>query len=158
MESKTTEELFFYFKHDGSIDFPKKLAAGKLLYSRKFDRKLLAEEKRKIIENIHAEMKECESPDSIEQNYRKAVRKNVIVSLSIMTALAVVYAGWHFYRTGGTENMFTQLPYDALSVVVLPVWRYVWVNRLVVKKVRNAKRNYRLLQARLNTIETEWSF
>ncbi|MFO7864995.1 MAG: hypothetical protein R6U85_13435, partial [Salinivirgaceae bacterium] len=142
MDAKTTEELFFYFKHDGSIDFQKKLAAGKLLYARKFDRRILKEEKSRIVENIHAEMRECESPEAIEQNYRKSARKNAITSLLLVAALALGYAGWHLYTTGGFNSLLPQLPYDALGIIALPLGRYVWVDRLVVKNVRNAKRNY----------------
>ena len=56
MNSESSENLFFYFKHDGAIDFQRKVIAGKVLNERGFDRNKLIEEKQLIVGSIEEQI------------------------------------------------------------------------------------------------------
>ncbi|MDD4375033.1 MAG: hypothetical protein PHG67_14065 [Bacteroidales bacterium] len=72
MNSEDSEKLFFYYKHDGAIDFEKKIIAGKILNERGFDRQKLLDEKQLIIGSIMDQIRCYANTDHLlSKNKRK---------------------------------------------------------------------------------------
>ena len=52
LELETSDNLFYFFKSNGILDFNKKIIAGIILYERDYDTQILHSEKLKIKESI----------------------------------------------------------------------------------------------------------
>ncbi len=155
LAKKSNEELFFFFKHDGSIDFPKKLAAGKILYNRKYDRRKLAEEKKKITDELNKEIEICINPEKIKREHKAQLKKNLIWSLILTIVVATITI---INSNQLVSSILTELAMISASIIAMPFIRYLWGNRSLQKKLREGKRNLQVLESRLEIIEQEWPF
>ncbi|HKK59169.1 MAG TPA: hypothetical protein VJ937_06805 [Salinivirga sp.] len=155
---KSTTDLLFFFKHEGSIDFSKKLAAGKILYERKYDRRKLAEEKKKIKDDIRQQITNDCNPKNIEADHKKELIRNIFWSL----ALVVFVNSLTIVSNKGTDNFFNdliiELTLTTIIILAMPFIRHIFKTNTLKKKLEECKRNRLLLENRLQKIEQEWPF
>ena len=152
---KSTQDLLFFFKHDGSIDFNKKLIAGKELFNRKYDRHKLSEEKNKIIQGIKSELKQYGNPEHIKNQHKKDLYKNLAWAFALNILIISV-------KIFSSEEINKALGYELLTItsgiILLPIIHFLWRTRILKKKLDEGIRNKAVLEDRLNTMEKEWPF
>ncbi|ALO15213.1 hypothetical protein L21SP5_01567 [Salinivirga cyanobacteriivorans] len=158
LEKRTTEELLFFFAHDGSIDFSKKLAAGKILYDKKYDRHKLAEEKKKIKDDIRQQITNDCNPKNIEADHKKELIRNIFWSL----ALVVFVNSLTIVSNKGTDtfinDLIIELTLTTAIIMAMPFIRHIFKHNTLKNKLEECQRNRELLEHRLLKIEQEWPF
>ena len=156
MNSEETEKLFFYYKHDGAIDFEKKVIAGKILNERSFDKKKLLEEKQMIIDSIKDTIKEYENKKNLTTNNKKKINKGIFFGLGYIS----------FFIIAGLKGFIMQKePFDWVRISIMTLLVIVFIAyKLVTYKTKLSDlleldmKDKELLKFRLQLIEKEWSF
>lgn len=158
MEKESDEELFFFFKHDGSIDFEKKIIAGILLQERKYDRKVLQGEKDIILESYQKRINENKNSDNIVAKKKKEVRNSAFFALAILIITAMVR--WQQNSGKVMENQPPVFVYYIISVIFIGLFVYKMMSYKdkVEKLVGAEKENTEILKKRVQIIEKEWVF
>jgi len=155
---KSTTDLLFFFKHEGSIDFSKKLAAGKILYERKYDRRKLAEEKKKIKDDIRQQITNDCNPKNIEADHKKELIRNIFWSL----ALVVFVNSITIINNKGTDtfinDLIIELTLTTAIIMAMPFIRHIFKHNTLKNKLEECQRNRELLEHRLLKIEQKWPF
>ncbi len=90
MSSEDSEKLFFYFKHDGAIDFEKKIIAGKILNERGFDRKKLLDEEQLIIGSIKDQISSYENTNLLIAKNKRKINKGIFLGLGYIIFFVMI--------------------------------------------------------------------
>jgi len=158
LNSEESERLFFYFKHDGAIDFEKKVIAGKILSERGFDRNKLLEEKKIIIDSIRHQISAFENADLLTKNKRK-INKRILFGLAYISLFIVIGLKDIVLK----EASLGRADWIGVSVMILLALTYI-VYKLITYKTKLKqlmaidKKEKELLKFRLQFIEKEWNF
>jgi len=78
LNKESTEKLFYNFKHDGLLDFEKKIISGKILYLRNYNLLKLKEEKSLIVESIKSLIRGYISYSAIAYEKKRIVIKSIL--------------------------------------------------------------------------------
>jgi len=158
LQKENDEELFFFFKSDGSLDFEKKMIAGILLQERQYDKKLLQAEKNIILESYQKRIQENKNSDNIINKKRKEVRNSAVFAVATLVITAMIY--WQKYNGRSLEKQPPTYVYIAIAVLFVGLFVYRLVNYKdqVAKLVEAEKENTEILKKRVQVIEKEWSF
>lgn len=150
------EELFDYFKHDGALDFQKKIAAGQILHERGYDKTVLNEEKRKIVADIQAVIAQYDNPETVVNRNKKKLRWNLyyIIGLYILLVLSTVLRGRH------NGAPFDWLSFGILTglVALILIVRAFKYNSALAKSIQKDYDDLELQRTRMGLIEEAWSF
>lgn len=150
------EELFDYFKHDGALDFQKKIAAGQILHERGYDKTVLNEEKRKIVADIQAVIAQYDNPETVVNRNKKKLRWNLyyIIGLYILLVLSTVLRGRH------NGAPFDWLNFGILTglVALILIVRAFKYNSALAKSIQKDYDDLELQRTRMGLIEEAWSF
>lgn len=156
MNSKESEELFFYFKHDGAINFEKKIIAGKILNDRGFDRKKLQAEKQLIIDSIKTQIKNYENENRSVETHKKKINRGLFFGLGFM--ISYMFIGMEGY-------VFDDEPIDWMSTLLMVLMLLIFVvYKLATYKTKLKQllvldmNDKELLKYRLQYIEQQWRF
>lgn len=158
MQKESDEELFFFFKHDGSIDFEKKIMAGILLQERKYDKKVLQGEKDIILGSYQKRIQENKNSDHVVAKKKKEVRNSAFFALATIIITAMVQ--WQQYSGKTMENQPPIFVYYILSVLFIGlfVYKIMSYKDKLEKLVDAEKENTEILKKRVQIIEKEWVF
>ncbi len=159
LAQKSTTDLLFFFKHDGSIDFSKKLAAGKILYDRKYDRRKLAEEKKKIKGDIQQQIAQDCNTKNIEANHKKDLIRNIFWSLALVVFVnTLTIVSNKETNHAFLNDLIIELTLTTAIIMAMPFIRHIFKINTLKKKLGECKKNRELLENRLQQIEQEWPF
>lgn len=155
---ESDEELFFFFKNDGSIDFEKKIIAGILLQERKYDKKVLQGEKNIILEAYQVRIQENKNSDHIINKKRKEVRNSALFAVATLVITSMVY--WQNSNGRILQNQPPDYVYLVIAILFVGLFIYRLVNYKdqVAKLVEEEKENTEILKKRVQMIEKEWLF
>lgn len=156
LNEEKSEELFFRYKHDGAIDFEKKLLAGKLLYERGFDKKKLIAEKQLTIDSINNRIRFYEDTDQLIASHRKKMNRGILFGLGYITSFIVIGLSDYFFNDAPI-NWTPVLVMIALAVLFL-VQRLASYNKRLNHLLEIDRKDNELLKYRLQMIEREWVF
>ncbi|WP_321282215.1 hypothetical protein [Marinifilum fragile] len=155
LEQESTDELFFYFKHDGAYNFEKKIIAGTLLKERGFNKQILQEEKQLYIEELQTDLKEGATPGLLlKKSKQKVIRKMLgwLVMFLLFLSIEIV-------------DNFAQADKDWKSMgIVLTiglsmlVYSFFFYKKHINKLMHEGAKNNELLRLRLSYIQKEWDF
>lgn len=159
MNSEESEKLFFYFKHDGSIDFQKKISAGKTLYERGFDRKKLIEEKQLIIDSIKDQIRSYENINHIKEKNKKKINTDFLLGLGYIGLFTFI--GLIGYIKN--DKPLDSLDWIGISAFILLAISFIIYRIMTYKTKLNHfleldMKDKELLKFRLKFIEKEWNF
>ncbi|MBN1988484.1 MAG: hypothetical protein JW783_03715 [Bacteroidales bacterium] len=154
--AEDSETLFFILKHDESVDFDKKLMAGRILYERNYDSAKLKEEKQLIIKSIQQRVR------AYEDETLQAARNKKVVVTEILFSFAYVSL---FLFIGLWQNIMNKEPVEWLPIVVLALL----TSAFILYKVGTFKRRLKtlhdtdtkdrdLLKCKMYRISNEWNF
>ena len=158
LEKENDEELFFFFKSDGSLDFEKKIIAGIILQERKYDRKVLQGEKDIILKAYKDRIQENKNSDNIIHKKKKEVRNSAFFALATLIITGMVY--WQKDNGMSLKNQPPGYVYIlvALLFVGLYVYRLLSYKDRVSQLVEAEKENTIILVKRVDIIDREWVF
>ncbi|MCL3782174.1 hypothetical protein EMN47_17435 [Prolixibacteraceae bacterium JC049] len=158
-QEETTNDLFYKFKHDGSLNFDHKIVAGALLYERNYELKSLQEEKRLIIAKLKQQLQDLGSPSEIEEAIRKKTKRSLIASIVGFTfSLGTIYFA-PIHKIDSSELIKQALLGLNLLAIVYTIVRFEKrVGKRVDKKLNKKMKELKLYQKRLNDIEVNWHF
>jgi hypothetical protein len=157
-ETLSNDELFYYFKFDGALDFNKKIVAGKVLFERAYDSTLLNTEKQKLKESIEKQIAEFEDKTNLEIRIRKEQKRGLVGIIFSALATLTVYALCYF----DASEMKTTLKY--LLIAAFIIFPLSWINRIrnfnkgIQEEMEQAKKDNRIHHQKLEKIEKEWQF
>lgn len=155
MASESSKELFDYFKHNGVLDFERRIVAGKLLHERGFYKSKLQEEKNKVVEDINSTIEAYGSESNrLKKNKRKAF-KSFGNAAGILIGFFLIDA-FEYYRTGefDTGNLGFYLGLGSVVFIGTLVFYKRNLRRLMIADEKDLELQY----LRLKVIENEWEF
>lgn len=158
LNSEQSDRLFFYFRHDGAIDFEKKVIAGKILNERGFDKRKLLEEKKLLTDSIRHQISAFESANLLAKNKRK-INKKILFGLAYISLFIAIGLKDILLK----EESFERADWIGISIMVLLALTYI-VYKLVTYKTKlkqlmaSDNKEKELLKFRLQFIEKEWNF
>ena len=156
--SRTTEELFFYFKHDGGIDFNKKLAAGKILLERKYNTKKLRRERDIIVNSIKKDIAAFKDKSGLEESISKQHKKNIIYS--IVKSLPIIALAIYLYfeeikKENSNEYVFI---IGILLLIAMVVYRVYTIRKKLKEIIASTEEDNQTQKQKLDLIAEEWTF
>jgi len=158
LNTETTERLFYYFKHDGSIDFEKKVIAGKILQERGFYKYKLVAEKEKIVEAIENLINDKNDPRKVKDQGRKELKKSIL--WAVLPWLIYLFAKVVDYLfddewEGSEINVLITF---GVAFVAIVVFRTIFYRKNLKKFIQDRINDCDLQRSRLKVINEEWSF
>ena len=156
MNSESSENLFFYFKHDGAIDFQRKVIAGKILNERGYDRKILIEEKQLIVGSIQEQIKSYENTRLSTAKNKKKINREYFISLGLMVFIIIVALKGYMMN----EEPFNWIVISlfALLLILLIAYKLMTYKTKLKHLMELDVNDKELLKFRLYFIEKEWDF
>lgn len=156
MNSESSENLFFYFKHDGAVDFERKVIAGKILNERGFDKRKLIEEKKKIVDSINEHIKLYDNARHLTTKNKRKVNREYFVSLALMTLITIVALKSYIMN----EEPFDWIVISVFSLflLILIIYKLMTYKTKLKHLIELDMNDKELLKFRLYFIEKEWSF
>lgn len=154
LDTETSEKLFYFFKHDGSIDFEKKIIAGNLLHKRGFDKTKLSDEKEIIVNSIRNELKISESSDYLEKKSRKELNK----SLYFWLGFTILFFSIEFIDHWKGNFELTSSLIIILTGLTFLSYKAITYKKQLGKLINSGIKNNELLRLRLRIIQKEWPF
>ena len=156
LEKETSEKLFFYFKHDGAIDFEKKIIAGRILNEREYDKTILSQEKSNITNSITNRLKTNEDLDYLMKKSKKQSNRNIAMGLGYLSFFLILGMKGYWFNKEDIDWLYLLIMISlGLTFIVYKIVTYkTTLNDLIRADVENNE----LLRFRLKLIETEWDF
>ncbi len=156
--SRTTEELFFYFKHDGGIDFNKRIAAGKILHERKYNAKQLKREKDLIVESIKKDIAGFEDKSGLQDKINKQNKMNTLYS--ILKALPLIGLLIYLYIQEINERDSNQNTIIIGIILLIAMAGFnIYKNRKKYKElIISAQEDNKTQKQKLEVIDKDWDF
>ena len=158
LSKEKTDSLFFYFKHDGSIDFEKKVVAGQILHERGFYRHKLVEEKEKIVAAIEELLRDNKDPEKVKVERHKELKKGIIwVALPWLVFLFAKFVDFLFDDDWENSDNNVLLVFMIAFVIIL-VYRIITYRKNLKQFMQSRVDDYHLQKRRLKVIDEEWGF
>ncbi len=153
-DEKSDAELFDFFKHDGPLNFEKRIIAGCILKERRYNNQKLLKERALTVTAIKDNIKEHGMTEKIEARNRKKINLSTLWSFVQLVALSAL--SYYMYQNG-TTNLW--LLYVPVAVGLGSLAYNVLTSSGRLKKLMDFdKENVDLLKYRLQLIEREWQF
>ncbi len=154
--SEDSETLFSIIKHDDSIDFDKKLVAGRILHERSYDTHKLREEKNRLIKSLEERVNAYNNyPLHVARN-KKVVRTEFLFSLAYVSLFLLI---------GLWQNIFSseQIEWFSVSILLALTLAFVAYKAATFKRrlklLHDAdKKDREVLRCRLYHLNNEWAF
>ncbi len=156
LEQKSSEDLFFMFKHDGAINFEQKIIAGKILYERGYDKTKLSQEKKIIVEAILNELKLTDDSAYLERKSKRKIKNDLFIKLAFLLVFSGL--GMKDYLFNNAEFDYVYMSIMIILGILLLVYQVVTYKKTLNTLINEAIKNNELLRFRLKLIESEWSF
>lgn len=156
LEKETNDNLFDYFKHDGAINFEKKIIAGKILHEKGFDKSLLSQEKNIIVKSINNRLKISEDLDYLAKKNKKKNNNQLFLGIGYIVFFLILGMKDYFLKNEEIDWIY-------LSIMIFIGFGFIIYKLLSYKKTLNKLTkddldNNELLRFRLKLIENEWDF
>ncbi|MBI9033898.1 MAG: hypothetical protein JEZ03_05445 [Bacteroidales bacterium] len=156
LEAETSEKLFYYFKHDGAINFEKKIIAGRILNEREYDKTILSQEKSNIANSITNSLKINEDLDYLTKKSKKQSNRNIAMGLGYLSFFLILGMKDYWFNKEDIDWLYL-LIMISLGLTFI-VYKIVTYKKTLNDFIREDVENNELLRFRLKLIETEWDF
>lgn len=156
LTTENSDKLFFLFKHQGAIDFEKKILAGKILNERGFDKETLKAEKELIVNSIRSKIKFYDNTDEVTKKNKRKINLNILYgAVYILVLLLIPLKDSILHNEAIDWIAISILSAILLSFVGYKFYTYPSKLQSLQRSDQNDKE---LLQYRLILIEKEWAF
>lgn len=158
LQSLTNEELFYFFKHDGALDFNKKLAAGKVLHERKYNIKELRRERDLIVNSIKEEIFDFEDKTALKSKMAAQNRKSIIATTfgSVIPIVIFIYLYLQLEDKSSNDAYFNIG--GALFLTAITIYNLYNYTKKLKKLNVEANEDNKIQKQKLDLINKEWKF
>lgn len=159
LKKEPSEELFYFFKHDGSLNFEKKIVSGIILHERKYNKRKLKSEKTIIRDSIVRSIKDYKNSPQLIKKLKNKVRRNIIFGIIITTlinSMSFIIDNTRFKSISLTDN-YTWL-ITILGLLAFIIYSIATYNKKVNEAINTSKEDYKLMVNRLEIIDKRWDF
>ncbi len=155
-KTKSSDDLFYYFKHDGAINFEKKLIAGIVLKEKGYDKRKLSQEKTLIVESINSQLKASEAQDGIHNKASKKASRKLMFTIGYFIFLIAYGLKDYLYA----EKEMNWIKFSVLLGIgiLFIAYNIITYPKKVNQLVKDEKENNELLRNRLKLIDEHWLF
>lgn len=155
LEKESSRELFYNFKHDGLLNFEKKIVSGIILHERNYSIHSLKREKSIIVNSINDQISDYKnSSKSAAKNRNKAKRAIILSVLSAIIGLLLLFKDYFFKPL--------EFSYSSLMIILFFVFTVGYSIYTYDKKVQRGIQadidDCKLLEQKLIIIKREWDF
>lgn len=156
MNSEESEKLFFYYKHDGTVDFEKKIIAGKILNKRNFDREKLLQEKQLIVDSINDKITYYNNTIQLTAKNKKKINKGLLFVIGYFSFFIILVLKDYIMNkeTFDWAGIFV----ITLVVVIFMGYKLITYKSKLKQLLESDMDDNELLKFRLQLIEKEWDF
>lgn len=156
--SRTTEELFFYFKHDGGIDFNKKLVAGKILHERKYNAKQLKREKDLILKSIKKDIAAFEDKSGLQEKFSKQNKKNILFSILKALPLIAILTYLYIQEINERDSNENTIIIGLVLLIAMTGFNIYKNSKKYKELIIIAEEDNKTQKQKLEVIEKDWNF
>lgn len=156
LEAETSEKLFYYFKHDGAINFEKRIIAGIILHDRRYDKNTLSKEKELITESITDSLNINKNKDYLESKNKKKVNRTIFFGLGYLSFFTLLNMK-DYIIDNEKFDWFYLLIMIVLGVAFI-IYKILTYNKTLNNLIKADIENNELLEFRLKLIENKWDF
>ena len=156
LEQNSTEDLFFLFKHNGAINFEKKIIAGIILNEKGYDKTILSHEKKLITKSITDSLNINENKDYLESKNKKKVNRTIFFGLGYLSFFSLLSMK-NYILDNEKFDWFYLLIMIVLGVTFI-IYKILTYNKTLNNLINADIENNELLKFRLKLIENEWNF
>ncbi len=156
LEQSSTEDLFFLFKHDGAINFEKRIIAGIILHDRGYDKNTLSKEKEIITKSITGSLNANKNKDYLESKNKKKVNRTIFFGLGYLSFFTLLSMK-DYILDNEKFDWFYLLIMIVLGVTFI-IYKILTYNKTLNNLIKADIENNELLEFRLKLIENKWDF
>ena len=156
LKNENSDKLFYYFKHDGAIDFEKKIIAGKILHGRGYDQNKLFEEKQLITDSIEDRISSYENTNDLTAKNKRKINRGIFLGLGYLSAFLLI--GLKGYIAGEEPLDWIAIAVMILLTLVFIVYKLVTYGSKLEDMLQKDMNDKELQKLRLQLIDREWDF
>lgn len=156
LEQNSTVDLFFLFKHDGAINFEKKIIAGIILNERGYDKDTLSSEKELITKSITESLDITENKDYLEKKNKKKSNRAIFLGLGYLSFFTLF--GMRDYIFNNEKIDWFYLSIMFMLGMIFIIYKILTYNKTLNNFINADIENNELLRFRLKLIKNEWRF
>lgn len=155
LKKETTKELWYNFKHDGLMNFEKKIVSGNILYQRKYSVHLLRSEKAIIVNSIINQIRDYNNVDKTIKKNRSKVKSRIITgSIGFLFVLSMLIIDYFF-----KEKMINYSSIVGISLGLAFLFYSIYTFEKKIKQgIKADMEDLKILKEKLRIIEHEWNF
>ena len=159
LKQETTEELFYFFKHDGLMNFEKKIVAGIILKQRRYNIRVLKIEREKIRCSLENVIKKNTNTNGLVLDAKNRVIKEIVLGVPISLSYYGIKFIAHYSQVGFVTYQFSIIDLiPILSFVAFTVYKILTYDKRVSRKIDSAMQDYEIQKSKLEMLEREWKF
>ncbi len=158
LSALSTEELFDLFKHDGSLDFNKKLAAGRVLHQRKFNIKELSREKGITVESIKKDIADYDDKASLNSKLSVQNKKSIKATTAGSLIPIIIFIYLYIQLEDKNSNDAFFIIGGAIFLSFITIYNLINYRNKQKKRGSEAKEDNELRKQKLKLITKEWTF
>ena len=159
LEKEPSEELFYFFKHDGSLNFEKKVVSGIILNERRYDKRKLKSEKAIIRKSLVSSIKDYEYSPQLVPKLKAKLVKSIIYG--ILVSLIVYLLPYGFSYVKGESIMLSNnytLLVTGIAFSSFVLYQIITYNKRISSLVKQSSKDYKLQKSRLEILDNKWQF
>lgn len=154
--AKSDEDLFCYFKHDGSINFEKKIIAGTILKKRNYNKKVLSKEKDLIVESYTNRLKLSKNPNYFRKKNQRKLYSKIFLGQVYLAVFLLLSLKDFWLNDESLDTIY--LIIVILIGITFSAYKILSYKKDLAKLNNADYENDELLKFRLELINKEWDF
>ena len=159
LDKESSEELFYFFKHDGSLNFEKKIVSGVILHERRYDKRKLKSEKAIIRKSLVSSIKDYEYSPKLVSKLNTKLTMSIIYGVMISLIVYLLPYGYSYVKGESVtlSNNYTLLV-TGVAFFSFVLYQIITYNRRINNLVKQSSKDYELQKSRLEIIDNKWQF
>ncbi|MBI9068175.1 MAG: hypothetical protein JEZ09_12850 [Salinivirgaceae bacterium] len=158
MKNENNENLFSYFKHDGSYNFQKKIVAGKILKERNYNKSKLIAEKEKIVKSLKKDIGRFFDNGELKLKHKLKSRKQMMFVLIATFCLMSANLIYIIIHDGFNQAFWIEYSIFCAVILAFVLYKVIEFNKSLSTKDKVVENFYKQYKIRLKTINREWKF
>jgi len=156
---KPSEELFYFFKHDGSLNFEKKIVSGVILSERRYDKRKMKSEKATIRSSIVKSIKDYEHSPQLVSKLKSKLTMSIVYGILISLIVYLLPYGFSYVKG---ESITLSGDYTLVVTAILLssyiLYQIITYNRRINNLVKQSSEDCDLQKSRLEILDNMWHF
>jgi len=159
LEKEPSEELFYFFKHDGSLNFEKKIVSGVILSERRYDKRKMKSEKAIIRNSIVNSIVNYEHSPQLVSKLKAKLKMSIVYGILISLIVYLLPYGFSYVKGESItlSNNYTLLV-TGIAFFSFILYQIITYNRRINNLVKQSSEDCELQKSRLEILDNMWHF